>query len=146
MLKAIFIFLIPAVFAFLGIFIINQSKTAEVVHISAAYGKGTGYEQVPEQYTVTASPNYKWRHGSGRTWKVIVGLILFAAGAVFVYKVDPDVKKGFIVLGILWITGFGLIFGKYVLNYNGPNSVFEKTISADQFEQNKGDLDKIFDL
>lgn len=142
--KAILIFLIPAVFAAVGILIINVSKKPEVVHVPAAYGSGTGYERIPEQYTVTASTHYKWHHGTSAGWKFIVGYILFAAGGFYVYWVDREVKTfSRWVLAFCWLLGLGCIFGKHVFRYYESNT-YVRTISAEQYEQNKGDLDAIF--
>jgi hypothetical protein len=142
--KALLIFLIPAVIATAGILIINSSKKPEVVHLAAAYGPGTGYALQPEQYTVTASSHYKWHHGTSAGWKFIVGFLLFAAGGFYVYWVDAEVKTGSRwVLAIVWLLGLGCIFGKHVTRYY-ESKTFERTISAEQYEQNKGDLDAIF--
>lgn len=143
--KAILIFLIPVVFATAGVLIINASKKPEVVHIPAAYGPGTGYAQVPEQYTVTASPHYKWHHGTSAGWRFIVGIIAFAAGGFYIYWVDREVKTfSRWVLAFAWLLGLGLIFGKHVFRYYETNT-FQRTISAEQYEKNKEDLDTIFE-
>jgi len=142
--KAILFFLIPAVIAALGIIGINSSKKAEVVHIPAAYGPGTGYALQPEQYTVTASTHYKWHHGTSAGWMFLVGGILFAVGAFYVYWIEKEIKTGnWKVIAIIWVAGLFCIFGKHVVRYY-ESKTYERTISAEQYEQNKGDLDAIF--
>lgn len=142
--KAIIMFLIPVVFAVLGIFIISTSKTPEVSHKPAAYGPGTGYSQVPEEYTVTASTSYKWHHGTKSTALIIAGFVFFLASGVYVYWVDKEVQTfNRWALAICWVLGMACIFGKHVTRYY-ERGKFERTISAEQYEQNKGDLDAIF--
>jgi uncharacterized membrane protein YfcA len=142
--KAILIFLLPALIATLGIIIINNSKTPEVEHKSAAYGPGTGYSQVPEEYIVTASTHYKWHHGTCVVWLAVVGFIVFAAGGGYVYWVDKEVKNGtLLVIAIFWILGFACIFAKHIGRYY-ERGTFERTISAEQYEANKDNLDAIF--
>jgi hypothetical protein len=142
--KAILFFLIPVVIATMGIIGITASKKAEVVHIPAAYGPGTGYALQPEQYTVTASSHYKWHHGTKSIGLIIIGFVLFAAGGFYVDYLDNEVKKGtWIVLAVLWLAGFICIFGKHLGRYY-ESKTFERTISAEVYEQSKGDLDAIF--
>jgi hypothetical protein len=140
--KAILFFLIPLFISIVAIIWIKSDHKPEVVHLAAAYGPGTSYQLEPAEYTVTASPHFRWTNGTGATWKIIVGILVFAAGAGFILT-DPKIAKGFIVLGISWLLAFGLIFGKHVKKYYGPGG-FEKTISSEQYEQNKDNLDAIF--
>lgn len=142
--KAILIFLIPVVFATLGVIIINSSKTPEVEHKPAAYGPGTGYQQVPEEYKVTASTHYKWHHGTSPGWLWLAGVFLFVGGGAYVYWVDKEVKAGTRwVLAIVWILGFAFIFGKHVFRYYELNT-YQKTIGVEEYEQHKSNLDAIF--
>jgi|SRR5581483_379524 len=144
MQRAIIFFLIPAIITLLGIIIINASNKPEVVHLAAAYGKGTGYRQVPEQYTVTASSHYKWHHGGHSTALIIVGYFLFLIAAGYAYDVDAKAKKtNLAIIGVLWFIGILGIFGKYAAKYY-EGGTFSKTISGDQYEQNKSNLDAIF--
>jgi peptidoglycan/LPS O-acetylase OafA/YrhL len=142
--KAILMFLIPALFAIAGMFIISSSKTAEVEHKAAAYGPGTGYQQVPEEYTVTASTSYKWHHGTRVVWMIVVGFVLFAAAGFYVYVCDQQVwQVNKFVLIILVGGGLLMIFGKHLGKYYEIKN-FQRTISAEQYEANKDNLDAIF--
>jgi hypothetical protein len=144
MFKAILFFLIPTAFALASVVNIVSDHKPEVTKLPAAYGRGTGYQEQPAQYDVVASSHYRWTHGTGSGLKVILGLIVFAAGAAFLMT-DPKEGKGIAVLAFTWLLGFGIIFGKHVINYYGPTG-YEKTITADQYEQNKDHLDIIFGL
>lgn len=142
--KAILFFLIPVVIATMGIIGISASKKAEVVHIPAAYGQGTGYAPQPEQYTITASSHYKWHHGTSNGGLIVLGFILFALGGAYVHYLNREFKVGhWVVLAIFWLGGLICIFGKHVGRYY-ESKTFERTISAEEYGQNKGDLDAIF--
>ena len=141
--KAIVIFLIPVIISILGVIAVNSYKGHEIDHKPAAYGPGTGYELVPEEYTVTASSHYKWHHGTSPGWLWIVGIILFAAGGAYLYNTDKEVKTiSWKVLAVIWLAGLFSLFGKHVIKYNKKEYV--KTIDKETYEANKGNLDAIF--
>lgn len=145
MKKAILFFLIPAVFAIIGIIVINQSKYGEVEFKPEAFGPGTGYQLRPAEYTVTASPAYKWRNGTSSKTKIVVGFILFAAGGFYVYWQDKEVKRGtWVILAICWLVGLGFIFGTHVFKYYELRT-YQRTLSVQQYEQIKDNPDKIFE-
>jgi hypothetical protein len=144
MRKAILIFLIPALFALGGILIISSSHDNEVDHRAAAYGPGTGYQLEPEEYVVTASSSYKWHHGTANGWMITLGFIAFAAAGFYAYVCERqvwDVNKW--VLAVLVLCGLLLILGKHLGRLYELNT-FQKTITAEQYEANKSNLDAIF--
>lgn len=144
MRKAILIFLIPAFFALGSILIISSSHSNEVDHHPAAYGPGTGYQQEPEEYTVTASSSYKWHHGTSSGWMIAVGFVLFAIAGFYAYVCDRQVwQVNKWVLAIFVLGGLLLILGKHLGRFYELDT-FQKTISAEQYEANKTNLDAIF--
>ncbi len=145
MKRALLIFLFPTVISILAIIGINLSNKPEVVHVPQAYGPGTGYQLQPEQFTVTASPSYKWHHGTSNGFKIFVGFLLFVVSGAYVYWVDREFKKGsMVILAIAWLGGAFLIFGSHAFRYYEIQT-FRKTISVEKYELHKSDLDKIFD-
>lgn len=143
MRKAIVFFLIPVFITILGVIAANSFKKPEAVRLPAAYGPGTGYELVPEQWTITASSHYKWNHGTSPGWLWIVGIVLFAAGGFYVYFIDREVKVGtWTILAVLWLGGMACIFGKHVVKYH--KSPYVQTISKEKYEVYKDNLDTIF--
>lgn len=144
MRKAILFFLVPALFALAGILIISLSKSNEVDHRAAAYGPGTGYQQEAEEYVITASSSYKWHHGTSSVWMITVGFVLFAVTGFYVYICGRQVwQVNNWVLGILVLGGLLMILGKHLGRFYELNT-FQRTISAEQYEANKGSLDAIF--
>jgi hypothetical protein len=144
MRKAILVFLIPALFAIGGILIISSSHSNEVDHRPAAYGPGTGYQQEPEEYVVTASSSYKWHHGTSSVWMIAVGFLAIAFAGFYVYVCDRQVwEVNLWVLAILVIGGLVLILGKHLGKFYELNT-FQKTITAEQYKANESNLDAIF--
>lgn len=142
--KAILFFLIPVFITMLSVFAITSSKEAETVKLPAAYGPGTGYQEVPEQWTVTASSHYKWSHGTSPGWLWAVGILCFAAAGAYIYYIDKEVKGStWVVIAFFWLAGLAAIFGEHVGKYY-KSGTFSKTVSKEVYEANKGNLDAIF--
>ena len=136
-MKFILTALIPIVFSIIGLVIINNTTKPTVTHVSAGNG-------LPEQYNIEASSKYKFEHGGSNRALIILAYFLFVGGAVVEYILDNKALNGGKGIAIVtWIIGFILIFIPLAVVYG--NSKYVKTISVEQYETNKADLNKLFE-
>ena len=137
-IKGILLQSIPMVISVIALLYIDSSKTPETVYHSYAQQTNS-----PAYYDVVASPHYKMTHGAFNTTLVIIGFVLYVAGIVIIIL---NLKFGLaLILTIVsWLGGLLCIFGKYSFHYYDETK-YEKTITVDQYENNKTDLDIIFD-
>lgn len=137
-IKGILLQAIPIVFSAIALVSIDSSKTPETVYHSYAQQTNS-----PAYYDVVASPHYKMTHGAFNTTLVIIGFVLYLGGIVIVLL---DLKFGLaLILTIVsWLGGLLCIFGKYSFHYYDETK-YERAITVDQYENNKLELDSIFD-
>lgn len=132
---------IPAVIFIVGVLVsINSGQPSVKEQVEVVR---QGYEPVPHLYYVDASFSKAWKDG-GSIWLVLLGIIISSVGTwaylTYVYK---ELKfESIAIIAILWIGGAVIIFTKPLRLWG--SSSYSSTLSPEEYEKYKNNLDQIF--
>ena len=142
-IKGFLISLIPIVVVSIAIAITSSSDTPPVKYIPEIVRPG--YQTEPAKYIVEASYAKYW-HDSRKVGLIILGYVIFLVGTVYViYAINEkemNPKSGNYALGVVWALGLTCIFLPMAIKYG--SSSYESTLTVQEYEQNKSNLDALF--
>jgi hypothetical protein len=128
-----------------GIVVISGDDKPDSVVYAGSHQ--AGYEDQPDQYTVTASPKFIWHNGGHSPILLVLGCVLIACctiGSSFLKDAEGAALKQNVAVIIAMVISFFLIFGKYVTVDKKGDGRFSKTVSKEVYEANKNDLNALF--
>lgn len=141
--KGLLVSLIPIVVASIAIGITSSSDVPPVKYIHEVVHPG--YQTEPAKYVVEASYAKYW-HDSRKIGLIILGYVIFLVGTTYViYAINEremNPKSGNYALAVVWALGLTCIFLPMAIKYG--SSSYESTLTVQEYEQNKGNLDALF--